>query len=85
MHSEVEPFEMLKGKDDDVEYIIPFESIKSISPKNWEYSNITLKNGAELTLGESRDVSEENDGVIVFVNGSSKFVLWENIKEITFN
>lgn len=78
-------FEMLQGKDDDVEYIIPFESIKTISPKNWEYSNITLKNGVELTLGESRDVSEENDGVIVFVNGSSKFVLWENIKEITFN
>ena len=79
-------FEMLQGQDDDVEYIIPFESIRSIMPKNYDYSTVVLKNGEELTLGESRDVSEDNDGVLVFVgSGDPKFILWEDIKEITFD
>ncbi len=80
-------FEMLQGEDDDVEYIIPMEFVKSISPKNYDYSNIVLKNGKELLLGESRDVSEDNDGVLVFVNGSKdpKYVRWDDIKTITFN
>lgn len=79
-------FEMLQGKDDDVEYIIPFESVKSITPKNWDYSTVMLKNGKELTLGDSRDTSEDNDGVLVFSgNGDPKFVLWEDIKVINFN
>ena len=79
-------FEMLQGKDDGVEYIIPFESVKSISPKNWDYSTVVLKNGTELTLGNARDVSEDNDGVLVFSgSGDPKFVLWEDIKTITFN
>lgn len=74
-------FEMLQGSDDDVEYIIPFESVKSISPKNWDYSTIVLKDGSELTLGDARDVSEDNDGVLVFTgSGDPKFVLWEDIK-----
>lgn len=80
-------FEMLQGKDDDVEYIIPMASIKSIVPRNYDNSEIVLKNGTELMLGESRDVSDENDGVLVFANGSSDptYVRWEDVKEITFN
>ncbi len=79
-------FEMLQGEDDDVSYIIPLESVKSISPKNWDYSEVVLKNGTKLTLGESRDVSEDNDGVLVFAgNGDPKFIIWEKVKEITFN
>lgn len=80
-------YEMLQGKDDDVEYIIPMEFVKSISPKNYDYSNVTLKNGTELLLGDSRDVSENNDGVLVFVNGSKdpKYISWEDIESITFN
>lgn len=79
-------FEMLQGNDDDVEYIIPFESIKSITPKNWDYSTVILKDGTELTLGDARDVNEENDGVLVFSgSGDPKFVMWEDIKVISFN
>lgn len=78
-------FEMLQGKDDDVEYIIPMASIKSIQPKNYDNSIITLKNGTELMLGESRDVSEDNDGVLVFTgSGDPTYVFWEDVKEITF-
>ena len=77
----------LQGKDDDVEYIIPMESIKSIRPRNYDNSEIVLKNGTELMLGESRDVSEDNDGVLVFTsaNGDPKYIAWEDVKEITFN
>ncbi len=79
-------FEMLQGKDDDVEYIIPMESIKTIIPKNYDNSRVILKNGTELMLGEARDVSEDNDGVLVFTsNGDPTYVRWEDVKEITFN
>ena len=79
-------FEMLQGKDDDVEYIIPMGQIKSIKPRNYDYSNIVLKNGTELMLGESRDVSENNDGVLVFIGGEKdpKYILWEDIEKIDF-
>lgn len=79
-------FEMLQGKDDDVEYIIPMGSIKSITPKNYDYSNIVLKNGTELLLGDARDVNEDNDGILVFSgSGDPKYISWEDIKSITFN
>ena len=80
-------FEMLQGKDDDVEYIIPFSSIKKIVPRNYDNSNITLKNGTEVMLSETRDVSEDNDGVLVFTNGKGDptYIAWEDVKEITFN
>ncbi len=79
-------FEMLQGKDDDVEYIIAMGNIKSISPKNYDYSNIVLKNGTELMLGDARDVNEENDGVLVFTGGGDpEYIRWEDIEKITFN
>jgi len=80
-------FEMLQGKDDDVEYIIPFASIKKIKPRNYDNSEITLTNGTELMLSESRDVTEDNDGILVFNNGKGDptYIAWEDVKEITFN
>lgn len=79
-------FEMLQGKDDDVEYIISMGNIKSISPKNYDYSTVVLKNGTELLLGDARDVNEDNDGVLVFTGGGDpEYIRWEDIKNITFN
>ena len=79
-------FEMLQGNDDDVKYIIPMESVKSIAPKNYDYSQVVLKNGTELLIGDARDVNEENDGLLVFAGGGDpEFILWEDIKSITFN
>ena len=80
-------FEMLQGKDDDVEYIIPMSSVKQVIPKNYDNSMIILKNGTELLLGDSRDVNESNDGVLVFDKGDNDpvYIAWEDVKEITFN
>ena len=79
-------FEVLQGKDDDIEYILPFRAISKIAPKNYDNSNVTLKNGEKLVLGDAQDVSEKNSGVLVFEGSANPiFVKWERIKEISFN
>jgi hypothetical protein len=79
-------YEMLQGNDDDVEYIIPMEKIASVSPKNYDYSEVVLKNGTKLTIGDSRDVSDQNDGVLVFSGGKDpQFIMWEDIDIIKFD
>ncbi len=79
-------YEVLQGKDDDIEYIIPFRYIKRITPKNYDYSNVELKSGDRLTLGEGQDVSDRNTGILVFQgSGDPKYLLWNDIDEVTFN
>ena len=80
-------FEVLDANDDNVAYQIPFRNIKSITPKNYNYSMVELKNGEFLLLGDHRDVSRENAGVLVFVSksGDPEYIRWEDIKNITFN
>jgi hypothetical protein len=79
--------ETLEGKDNEIEYTIPFRNIKSIKPKNADYSIVELKNGETLLLGEGRDVSENNDGVIILIKGQKepKHLRWRNIEQIIFN
>lgn len=79
-------FEMIQGEDDDIEYFIPLSNIKSFAPKNYDNASIVLKNGTELLLGNGRDVSEENEGVLVFSGaGDPVYISYEKIKNITFN
>lgn len=82
---EVYNIEILQGNADDIEYLIPFRNIKSVSPKNYKYTRITLTNGEELTLGGSHDVTEENDGVIVLESSKEhSYIPWKEIGEISF-
>jgi len=75
--------EFLDGDDDDMKYMIPFRNIKSIRPKNYNYSVVTLKNGQELLLGERQDVSDKNDGILIMKNGRKKdYIRWEDVREI---
>ena len=80
-------FEMIQGDDDDIEYFIPLKYISKIIPKNYDNSTIVLKSGKEITLGGSRDVSEDNDGIVVLKGSGndSQYIFWEDIKEITIN
>lgn len=80
-------FEILDGNDDDVEYHIPLRNVKNIIPKNYSYSSVILKNGMNLLLGGSRDVDEDNDGVLVFTskNDDPVYVRWSKIDEIIFD
>lgn len=80
-------FEVLDANDDKVEYQIPFRNIKSIIPKNYNYSMVELKNGEKLLLGDHRDVSSDNAGVLVFVSksGDPEYIRWSKIDEIIFD
>ncbi|GAB4345829.1 MAG: hypothetical protein OHK0038_26050 [Flammeovirgaceae bacterium] len=78
--------EVLDGKDDGLEYKIPFQKIKKITPKNHSYSKIQLKSGAEILLGDIQDVTESNDGILVYSNKpeDGKVIKWADIEEIIF-
>lgn len=78
-------FEILEGMNDNMSYEIPFRYIKSIEPKNYKYSLITLTNGSALSLGDSVDVDYRNSGVIVFRNNENPvYIPWKEITLISF-
>jgi len=77
--------EMLDGVSNNVDYFLPFATIKSIEPKNRKESLIQLRNGEKFILSDKVDVSENNDGVLVFgPDDKPTYVPWSNIKNITF-
>lgn len=80
-------FEILDGKDDDVEYDIPFRNVQSIVPKNYNYSMVTLKSGRSILIGDERDVTNENDGILIFPSKNAEpiYIKWSRIDEITFD
>ncbi len=84
---ESETFEILNGDRFDVEYEIPFGRIASISPRSRNSSIIHLTNGVELRLEDSKDVCDDNDGVLVFTKGKDNptFIEWEQIEKIDFD
>ena len=82
---EMYPAEMLDGYDGKIEYQIPFRNIKKIMPKNDDYSIIILHNGDELLLGDTQDVSENHDGIMVIgKNKENSFIEWDEVSSITF-
>lgn len=77
--------ELLQGYDDELKYIIPFRHIKKITPKSSYYSIVELKNGNELRLESERDVTKDNDGVLVFEKANEPtYIPWREIKVIDF-
>lgn len=79
--------EILEGMDDGIEYQIPFRNIRSIVPKNYNFSMVKLRNGDQILLGDSRDVSDDNDGLLVFTspNEKPKYIKWDRVAEIEFD
>lgn len=79
--------ETLEGKDNNIKYTIPFRNIKNIKPKNENFAQVELKNGEILLLGDERDVSEGNDGIILFIKGKKEpvHIRWSKIDQITFD
>lgn len=83
---EIWDLEFIDGDDDDLEYQIPVRNIKKIVPKNHSYSRIVLRNGEDLLLGDRQDVSNKNDGLLLFKNNNSDpiYIPWEEVDEIIF-
>lgn len=78
-------FEQLEGIHNDLKYIIPFRNIKTIIPKNMNYTYVILRNEEKFILGNLQDVSSKNEGLVVILsNSDSKFVDWTQIDEINF-
>ena len=78
--------EILQGKEDEMEYLIPFREIKRIYPKNFSYTYVELKSGKKVLLTDSQDVTEDNDGVLVFNGkGDPTYIPWDDVDEIVFD
>ncbi len=78
--------ETLDGNDNDLEYQIPFKNISRIVPKNSAYSMVYLHRGEPLLLGDSQDVNNRNDGLLLFKTGTKKpmTIKWKDIADISF-
>lgn len=80
-------FEILDANDDKVEFKIPMRNIKRIIPKNSDFSIVGLRNGTDLLLGDHRDVSDGNSGILIFTSKDRdpQYVRWSRIDEIIFD
>jgi small nuclear ribonucleoprotein (snRNP)-like protein len=78
--------ELLDGEDGGIQYRIAFRDIRKIIPRGRHSAIIELRNGEELRLEESRDVTRDNDGILV-VDKEDKvsFIPWSEVSEIKFN
>ncbi len=78
--------EILDGNNDYLEFEIPFRNIKKIVPKSYNYCLVELKSGEKLYLGEESDVSEKNDGFLIFTeNDKYHYLQWKDIQWIEFD
>lgn len=78
-------FEMLNGEKDGIEYFIPFREVKQIKPKNYYFSEVVLKDGQTLLIGDSQDLSDKNYGILVFESEENyKYIPWDKVEEIVF-
>lgn len=77
-------FELLDGWNGNVQYRIPFRNLQVIEPKNHKYTWIQLRSGAELVLGNERDVNSDNDGLLLFRGTDDvTYLRWRDVKRIT--
>lgn len=79
-------YEVLNAKDGSTKFEIPFANVQRIVPRNSSFSSVDLKNGVNLLLGEERDVSESNAGILIFTSSNErpKYVRWSKVDEILF-
>jgi len=83
---EMESWEFLNGRYNDIEYYIPFAKIERIKPRGSHASEILLHNETSLTLEDHVDVSRKNLGVLLLERPSDRkghFTPWDEVKTIT--
>lgn len=83
---ESESWEMLNGSYHDIEFDIPFSMIKRIEPQRYDESKVTFWNGESLKLEDSQDVSERNDGILIFTDDDDdpSYVEWGDVEYLEF-
>lgn len=73
--------EFLEGYNDGIKYTILFGAIAGIEPRNYNFSLVKLLGGGVVSLGDSRDVNHENDGILMLATGY--YTPWSSVKNIT--
>ncbi|MBU0518361.1 hypothetical protein KKA00_04990 [bacterium] len=82
---EAEGYEILNGSLDDMEFNIPFHMVKSITPKGRHAAVVELRNGEKLRLEDGQDVSDSNDGILIFMGkGNEEYVVWDDVETVIF-
>lgn len=81
---ESQTWEMLNGEMFDVEFDIPFEKVASITPRSRNSSMVEFKNGERIRLENSQDITDNNDGILIFVKGNKDpdYYSWNEISKI---
>lgn len=79
---EIWDFEILQGKRNDVEFLIPFRNIQSITPIFNDVSRIKMRDGRKFELEDSHDVSYENYGIIIMQNEEGKDASYVSFREV---
>jgi hypothetical protein len=70
----------------DVEFYIPFAMIRSIEPERGDASKVVLRSGESLSLDDTQDVSEINDGVVVLrEDDRESYLPWDQVRRIDFD
>lgn len=85
---ESESWEILNGDQFDVEFNIPFAIVKAIEPRSRNFSMVSLSTGETIRLEGGQDVSDSNDGVLIFTKGEKEdptYLRWDEIEKIDFN
>ncbi len=81
---ESEDWEILNGSFDDIEFDIPFRNITSIEPRRHDESLIVLRGGEQIRLEDSQDVSDDNDGILIFTRDDDDpvHIHWDDVERI---
>ncbi len=74
--------EMLNGRAGILGYAIPFRHIARIEVLDEDSVRTTLADGSQLLLAHDQDVSERNDGLLVFGEERPRFVRWLDVAAI---
>jgi hypothetical protein len=78
--------ETIDGEMDDLEYNIPIRNIESIENTGRDAARVRLKNGTLLKLYDLQDVSDRNDGILIWVKDKEdpKYIPWRDIELVKF-
>ena len=84
---ESESWEMLNGDRHGVEYNIPFAMVRAIEPRDDDSAEVELRNGREVRLEESQDVTDSNSGILVMPDGGAPehYLPWSQVRRIDFD
>ena len=75
-------WEFLDGRDGDLSFAIPFGSVRVIERTSSDEVTVTLRDGAELDLADTQDVSDANDGVLVLGPETDLLIEWDQIDRV---